>query len=247
MTRQTPCLRLFLLLTLGFSSLSFGYAQAKPVRRPDNAPAIGYAFVSPNTRENLTLEEARAGLNSPEEARLISEAWLVGCRLHKSLTVQKAVGSWSDGAEYSTIIRAQTNKTSLRYAGSWLGKFANQKAILYFRKDFTGPGRMYVLYLPSQKRDMATVSNELETSGIANRTLAPQRRRLLVYVVDLKNELKAKVLAAAKRLRARLTIISGEGDFIGDDDRQKAQQIFEQEITEYEKAHRVRKDCKQNR
>ena len=241
---RTHFLRLFVLLTLGFGGISATSGQtAQP--RTDGRKAAGYAFVSPNTRENLTLEEAQAGLNSVEEKRLIAEARQVACRLRKPLRVDKAVGSWSDGAEHSTIIRASTNETSLRYAGSWLGKFARQKAILYFRQSPAGGGRMYVLFLPFKSQNMAAVSTELEANGVANRTLVPQRHRLLVYIVDLKNELRFKVLTLARRLRARLASIRGEGEFIGDDDRDKAQAVFEQEILKYESAHpRVRLRCR---
>ena len=237
---KTHFLRLVVLLTLGFGGISAVYGQTLQPRT-DARKALGYAFVSPNTRENLTLEEAQAGLNSAEEERLIAEAHQVACRLRKPLGVDKAVGSWSDGAEHSTIIRARTNEPSLRYAGSWLGKFARQKAILYFRQSPTGGGRMYVLLLPFKNQNMATVSTELEANGVANRTLVPRRHRLLIYIVDLKNELRFKVLTAARRLRARLASVRGEGEFIGDDDREQAQKIFEQEIVKYESNHpRVR-------
>lgn len=240
---RTYFLRLVVLLTVGFGGISTTCGQAAQPRT-DGRKAAGYAFVSPNTRENLTLEEAQAGLNSAEEKRLIAEARQVACRLRKPLGVDKAVGSWSDGAEHSTIIRARTNEPSLRYAGSWLGKFARQKAILYFRQSPAGVGRMYVLFLPFKNQNMATVSTELEASGVANRTLVPQRHRLLVYIVDLKNELRLKVLSSARSLRARLASIRGEGEFIGADDREQAQKIFEQEIAKYEAAHpRVRRAC----
>src|SRR2546423_1988714 len=124
------CLRLLVLLAVGVWPLSS--AQSQQGRRPqisDSRKSLGYAFVSPNTRENLTLQEAKAALNSAEEKRLVEEAQRVACRMHQPITVQRAVGSWTDGAEQSTIIRTRTNESSLRYAGSWLGRFAKQKAV----------------------------------------------------------------------------------------------------------------------
>jgi hypothetical protein len=241
--------QLLLLLVFAVWPISAASGQQQQ-QRDDQRQSPGYAFVSPNTRENLTLEEAQAGLNSDEEKRLVAEAHRVACRLRESLNVDKAVGSWTDGAEHSSIMRIHTSESSLRYASSWLGKFARQKAILYFRQRPEGIGRMYVLYLPlksesPKRQDMASISTELEANGVANRTLVPQRQRLLVYVVDLKNELRSKVLASARRLKARLSAIKGDGEFIGDDDRDKAQQIFDQEIVRYESAHpRVRRACR---
>lgn len=116
---------------------------------------------------------------------------------------------------------------------------------MYFRQRPAGNGRMYVLFLAIKGQDMAAVSTELEANGVANRTLVPQPQRILVYIVDLKNELRSKVLTSARRLRARLSSIRGDGEFIGDDDREKAQTVFEQEIVKYEEAHpRVRRACR---
>ena len=97
---------------------------------------------------------------------------------------------------------------------------------------------MYVLLLTRGDRNIAAVAAELDLDGIANRILVPRKKRMLIYVVDLKNELKDKVLTAARRLHARLSSISGAGQFIGDEnDRDKAQGVYEQEIRDYEVAH----------
>ena len=219
-------------------------AQSRPVH--STKKTISYAFVSPNTSENLTLPEAIAGLSSPDEKRLIDETRLLSCRLHQVLRVQRAVGSWTDGAENSTVVRVTTDEARLRYSSSWLGKFARQKAVLYFRQNSFGGARMYVLLLLRSGQDLQTLASELDADGIANRTLVPQKERMLIYVVDLTNELRDSVLTAARRLHARLSTIRGDGKFIGDDDRDKAQTIFEREIVRYEVSHpRARRACRQ--
>jgi hypothetical protein len=221
-------------------------AKSQPARVETKRKAISYAFVSPNTRENLTLKEAIAGLSSFDEKRLIDEARRVACRLHLSWHVRKAVGSWTDGAENSTLIHLNTDQATVRYAASWLGKFASQKSVLYFRRSFFGQSRMYVLLLTRGDRDIAAVAAELDLDGIANRILVPRKKRMLIYIVDLKNELEEKVSTAARRLHARLSSIAGAGEFIGDEnDRDKAQRIYEQEIRDYEVAHpAVRRTCR---
>ena len=237
--------RLLLLTLLVFISAP-GSAKAQSARVQTDRKAISYAFVSPNTRENLTLQEAIADLNSPEEKRLIEEASLVACRLHLVARVRKALGSWTDGAENSTVLRVRTDQSTVRYAASSLGKFARQKTVLHFQRRRTGEARMYVLFLSRGDQDMAAVATELDSDGVANRTLVPRKKRMLIYIVDLKNELKDKVLTAARRLHARLSSFSGAAGFIGDDnDRDKARAIFDQEIKSYEATHtRVRRPCR---
>jgi hypothetical protein len=244
MRSRQKFLQILLLLTLGLGPISAASAQ-KAQPRTDSGRARGYAFVSPNTRENLTLVEAQAALKSAEEQRLIDEARYVACRLRKSIGVAKAIGSWSDGAEHSTVVQATTNEPTLRYAGSWLGKFARQKAILYFREDPSGEARMHILVLPPNRRDIASIAAELDSDGIENRTLVPQTKSILVYIVDLKNELRSKILIAARGLRARISSLRGSGEFIGDDDRDKAQTVFAQEILKYEAGNRhARRRCR---
>jgi hypothetical protein len=220
-------------------------AKTRSARAETNRKSISYAFVSPNTRENLTLKEAIVGLSSFDEERLIDEARRVACRLHLAVRVQRTLGSWTDGGENSTLIHFKTDQATLRYAASWLGKFGRQKSVLYFRRSFFGRSRMYVLQLPRGDRDIAAVATGLDLDGIANRTLVP-RKRMLIYIVDLKNDLLDKVLPAARRLHARLSSISGAGDFIGaENDRAKAHGIYEQEIRDYEVAHpAVRRTCR---
>src|SRR2546428_7819327 len=213
-------------------------AQAQSAQTKQTRKTISYVFVSPNTRENLTLQEAIAGLSSPGEKRLIDAERLLACRLHLAARASKAVGSWADGAENSTFIHFETDQATVRYAASWLGKFARQKSVLYFHRRFSGGASMYVLWLSRGDRDIAAVAHDLDSNGIANRTLVPRRKCMLIYIVDLNNELKDKVLTAARRLHARLSSFSGVGGFIGDDsDREKAGAIFEQEIVKYEATH----------
>jgi len=239
MKAQKLSITFLVLLVLGVWPVFYAHGQQ------NSRKLQSYIFVSPNTRENLTLEEAMTGLKSAEEMRLIAEERDVACRLRRAVTIQKAVGSWSDGAEHSTVISGSMGISSLRYAGSWLGKFATQKTILYFHPSSKGGGRIYVLHLRPKMSDIVVIANKLEADGIANRTIVPRRNRVSVFIVDLKNELRTKITSAARRLRARWIASKGEGEFIGDDDRDKAREIFQKEIAGYESSHPgVRAACR---
>jgi hypothetical protein len=203
--------------------------------------AVSYSFVSPNTRENLALSEALRLLNSTEEHDLISATRKLSSCLGLKATVTKAVGSWADGAEHSTLFRVYTDQPTLLYADARLGKRERQKSVLHFRENVAGKGAMYILYPRPRSRSghLASISKTLDRSGVAFRTLVPRPRRpAIVYVVDLKNELRRQMVAAARRLRARMVVVQGTGEFIGDDsDRDKAQQVFADVIEKYEAAH----------
>ena len=199
---------------------------------------LNYAFVSPNTRENLTLDEAIKSLNSVEERKLITRIDDLACRLRSRLRIARALGSWSDGAEHSVLVRINADEAKVRYLLSNIGKSANQKSVLYFQDQSSGSASIYILRPGKSRRSLKSIAAMLDQAGIAFRTLVPTRYGAIIYIVDLKRELQTKVIAAARRLKARLESRTGKAEFIGDDaDRQKAQLVFAQEIKDYESTH----------
>jgi hypothetical protein len=206
--------------------------------------ARSYLFVSPNRRENLTLEEALRMLNSPEELALILEGRRLACRLELKARIAKTIGSWTDGAEHSTMLFVRTDEETARYADAYLGRRGQQKSVLYFQQRAGGRALMYVLSLHGNRRRLALAAKTLDRNGITDRTLVPGAQRTLIYVVDLKGELRQRIAVAARELRARYHVLEGAGDFIGDDDREKAQQVFSEIIAKYEREHPpMKKEC----
>ena len=226
----TKALILSVLLLGAASSLT---AQTKTARASRN-----YGFVSPNTREDLKLEDAIRGMNSEEESNLRQKARGLGCVVKRKITTMRAVGSWSDGAEHSILIRANTDESTIRYLMSRLGRDANQKAVIYFHPQTNGRARIYILHATKRMRDFALISRLLDVSGIAFRTLVPLKHETTIYVVDTEGNLVPKIAVAARRLRTRVTTQTGNANFIGDDSiREKGQAVFAQEIRDYESKH----------
>jgi hypothetical protein len=191
--------------------------------------------VSPNTREGLKLDDAIRGLSSSEEGKLIRQARAFGCVAQSKIETLKAVGSWSDGAEHSVLLRSTTDAATMRYITSVLGRNAQQKATLYFHSNSSGSADMYILRSQTRSRSIHSLSGLLDQAGIEFRTLVPTRRGALVYVVDLRRELRAKIVAAARKIKARVMSRRGSAEFIGDDSsREKARTIFDDEIRNYE-------------
>lgn len=202
------------------------------------SPSLNYGFVSPNTRDDLKLDDAVRGMQSAEELDLIRKAQSLGCVVKTRITTARALGSWSDGAEHSVLLRTNTDEPTLRYLMSRLGRDANQKAVIYFHPTSDGTARIYVLQPPSRLRNLNSISTALERAGISFRTLVPGKGGTRVYVIDTENNLGAKVRTAAKQLKARINEQRGSASFVGDDaDRQKGQNLFEQEIRDYESKH----------
>jgi len=187
--------------------------------------SLNYGFVSPNTKENLKLEDAINGMRSAEETKLVKDSINFGCVVRSRVRAFRALGSWSDGAEYSVMLRVQSDEPTVRYLLSRLGRDARQKSVLYFYPTPRGAAQLYTLQPRKPMRDLTAVANALQRAGIEFRTLVPVKSGTWIYIVDLKRELRTKVMAAAKRLRASVKTQSGSADFIDN---------YDEEIRKYE-------------
>ncbi len=209
--------------------LLLGLTTAVAAQKPLNV-----GIVSPNTKTNLKIEQAIAGMNSPEEAKLVNQAVNLGCRVRSRITAFRALGSWSDGAEPSVLFRVRGDEESLRYILSQMGRDAGQKYVIYFHPQPQGPVDLYVLRPRAGAKNLISLSKELESAGIPFMTLVPSRNTTEIYIIDLDRDLREKILAAARKLRAQVNKESGSAKLFGDDLREKAKEKFDQEIKNYE-------------
>lgn len=223
MTNRFSTSRSFLLVLL------LGWTTAVSAQQAQN-----YGFVSPNTRTDLKLEEAIKGMNSPEEVQLRTKAINLSCVVRTRIRAFKALGSWSDGAEHSVMLRVKSDEATLRYVLSRMGRDAQQKYVIYFHPRPKGSADLYTLRLRRRAPNFVALANALEQAGIPFRTLVPAGGTTAVYIIDLDRDLRQKILNAARRLRARVSSETGNAALFGDDERQKARALFEQEIKNYE-------------
>src|ERR1041385_2547221 len=166
MTSRISASRSFLLvLLLGWTTLVSGQTQ-KP---------FNYGFVSPNTKIDLKLEEAIKGMSSSEETELRKKAINLSCVVRSRIQAFKALGSWSDGAEHSVMLRLNGDEPTLRYVLSRMGRDARQKYVIYFHPQLNGKIDLYVLRLPKPTLNFVALSDTLERAGIPFRTIVPFR------------------------------------------------------------------------
>ena len=193
-----------------------------------------YGFVSPNTRNDLKLDEAIKAMNSPEESKLFTQAINLGCVVRSPIKASRALGSWSDGAEHSVFVRLKGDESTVRYVLSRMGRDAEQKYVIYFHPQPGGSADFYTLRPRRRVRDLVALANTLERAGIPFRTLVPSSETTTIYIIDLDRDLREKIFAVARKLRAEVTYETGNAALFGDDERQKAKDKFEQEIKNYE-------------
>lgn len=214
-----------LVLLLGWTTVVSAQQAQKP---------LNLGIVSPNTKTNLKLEQAIAGMSSAEETKLVNQAVNLGCVVRSRITAFRALGSWSDGAEHSVLFRVRGDEESLRYVLSRMGRDAEQKYVIYFHPEPKGSIDLYMLRPRTRVKNLVTLTNELGRAGIPFSTIVPSRGAMAIYIIDLDRDLRDKILAAARKLRAQVNKETGVAKLFGDDLRDKAKDKFDQEIKTYE-------------
>ena len=222
---NTPWRTLLLLLLLTWTSA---------VSAQQEQTAIGYGFVSPNTVENLKFHQAIKGMNSREEAALRLKAINLSCVVRSRVQAYRALGSWSDGAEHSVMLRVKSDEATLRYLLARMGRDTQQKYVIYFHPQADGPADLYTLRPRAGARNLVALTTALERAGIPFRTLVPAKEGTIVYIIDLDRDLRDKILKAARTLRARVSSQPGKAQLFGEDSREQAKVVFEQELKNYE-------------
>src|SRR5687768_10036453 len=120
--------------------------------------AQSYAFVSPNTSENLKLEDAIKRMNSREEIQFRDKAVNLSCVVKTKIHATRALGSWSDGAEHTVVLRINGDEPTVRYVLSRMGRDAQQKYVIYFHPQAAGPDDLYILRVPARTRNLAALA-----------------------------------------------------------------------------------------
>src|ERR1051325_114884 len=159
-------------------------------------------IVSPNTKTDLKLTEAVAGMTSADESKLLKQAINLSCVVRSRIRAFRALGSWSDGAEPSVLLRVNGDEPTLRYVLSRMGRDAEQKYVIYFHAQPKGAADLYILRPQKRVSNLVALSSALERAGIPFRTLVPAKGTTTIYIIDLDRRLRAKILAAARTLRA---------------------------------------------
>ena len=229
MTHRFSASRSFLLLLLlGWTTI---------VCAQQDQQSLNYGFVSPNTKTDLKIQQAIAGMSSSEETKLLNKAINLGCVVRSRIRAFRALGAWSDGAEHSVLLRVKADEATLRYVLSRMGRDSQQKYVIYFHPEPAGSVDLYTLRPRAGSKNLVALSNKLERAGIPFRTIVPSKATTVVYIIDLDRNLQSKILAAARTLRAQVNSETGNAQLFGDDDREKAKVKFDEEIKTYETAN----------
>ena len=198
------------------------------------APAQSFLFVSPNTREHMTDQSALQSLDSFEQENFLAVARFFSARLCSKPQVQSTEGMDGANTENSAMISG-CSSGSARYLGELLARYGHQKWILVFDPKSGSSERLVVLSFNSDHP--SETPGELRAQGIKAGTVVGEGNQVHIYIWVPDHSQDAVLQAFAQARHGTLEEISGKGSFIGDDQRARAQQIFDQRIQLYERVH----------
>lgn len=184
-------------------------------------PPYNRVFVSSSQRDGSTLNQARAGLSSPEFHDLI----LASHRMPGVGGGKNGLGFWADGAEESRIVDVDDPRLVPRVAAG-LGRAFGQRSVLHFVSDPSGSDIAHVLTVPTD--NAGQIASDLMRHGIEYKTVIPdhENRRSEVHVIDSGGDLAGQVRAYAQETGAGHEQHVGKATYLGAETREQAQKLF---------------------
>jgi hypothetical protein len=201
-----------------FSSRFAPHADNQPVQLARKRP-YHVVFVSTNTRNHSTIEDALRELRGPRMQQIESET--PGGR--------SGIGFWKDGAEESRMVPVGSPQAVAPTAAT-LGQRYQQKAVVGFSEDPAGTDIGHVLLVP--ERDPHKIHRDLfEKHGVEYKTILPGPGGTnQVHILDGDGGVSPSVQAYAKESGSRHRMIRGKITFIGSDTAEAATQEYSKHI-----------------
>ena len=194
-----------------------------------------FLFASPNTRESLTDEDAKARLTSFEQINATAVADRAACALTHSVQIADSLGIYDKSSENSIILEADLEQKQSEYLAALLGLYSRQEFILLFFDEARGLDRLWIIKTPQSLEVVIATLRKLNLTPV---TLRPEKDQNEVWFVDLgeKRAGALKIFTSDVNGRARLT--TGVAEMLGNQDRATAVKGWRQQISAFEQQNR---------
>lgn len=123
------------------------------------------------------------------------------------------------------------------YLAELLGRYRRQKWVLVFFADSNASERLFVITLSATPPEDAI--SQLHKHGLAEATVIAEGHGARIYIWTQDHSQDARIHAFSEDNRGAIQELAGNGQLIGNDDRAKAQQVFDGKLAAYERQHHV--------
>ena len=197
-------------------------------------------FVSPNVAEGMNLDQALGELKSPRHSVIKQGVSTLDQQHGIKSTVSSAIGDWKDGSENTLVSKIYSDipDEQAQYNLAHKGLLANQKDVIDFK--FSPQGKDEIFTINTAGKDSHLVKDVFEKNGVEFKTLG----RNEAYVVNKGGdfydpEMMAKMQKIEGELGTTATLHKGQATFLTnfEEDRGKAQQIYQDIINKYDQKY----------
>jgi hypothetical protein len=190
-----------------------------------------FLFASPNTRESLSDEDAKARLNSFEQTSVTAVADRAACTLTHSVQIADSLGIYDQSSENSFILEANLDQKKSEYLAALLGLFARQEFILLFFDEASGGDRLWIINTPQSLDVVVATLRKWKLTPVTVRTEKDQNE---IWFVDLGNKRAEDLKTFASDVNGRASLTVGIAEILGNRDRTTAVKGWQQQIRGFE-------------
>jgi hypothetical protein len=185
--------------------------------------AQSIVFVSPSTKGPLTMSCAEGSLSSFEQLHYMAVTHYLAAALCSQPRIDSAVGMWNGQANNSGMIDGCSNERA-RQLGALLARYFHQEKVLVFDRDAAGKTSMVSFHVTQPLGVVAIMMAQAKVSGA---TVIPHVHDNLIVIVATDSAEHDRTMSLYGMLHgADLHEEPGTTEFIGDEDRAKARDIF---------------------
>lgn len=197
--------------------------------------AQSFVFASPNTRTHMSEEAALASQDSFEQRNFLAVAEYLAGKLCHNSEVRGGEGLDQADTENTAITLGCKGGPAI-YLGELLARYAHQEWVLFFSASPRGHERLFVIHFSA---GLAEAMSQVRQHQVPQATVIAEGKSVRVYIWVKDHAQDELIRALAQDTHAETKEISGTGLLIGNDDRKKAQQVFDKKILAYEREHKT--------
>jgi hypothetical protein len=191
-----------------------------------------FIFASPNTRESLTDEQARARLASFEQINATAVADRAACALTHSVQIGDSLGVYDRFSENSFIVEGDLSKAQAEYLAALLGSYSKQEFVLLFLEEPAGGDRMWVIKTP---QSLDVVIGTLRKWRLTPVTLRPGRDQNEIWFVDTEEKRAEALKSFTSDVKGSARVTAGVAEMLGNPARPVAVKEWRRQIGAIEK------------
>jgi len=190
-----------------------------------------FLFVSPNTQESLTDEDAKVRLTSFEQINVTAVADRAACALTHYVQIADSLGIYDNSSENSFILEADLEQKQSEYLAALLGLYARQEFVLLFMDEASGGDRRWIIKTRQSLEVVIATLRKLKLTPVTVRTEKDQNE---IWFIDVGEKRAGALKIFTSDVNGRASFTAGIAKMLGNQGRITAVKGWRQQISAFE-------------